>query len=87
LVGEAAAGTVTYLVQYIMIKNLYKENGNSSHHFFGLRYQFIRHFRHFFRQNRHKSRHFPCPLKIRGCLSEAKDILLKVIDIQEEDFD
>ena len=46
-----------------------------------------RHFRHFFRQNRHKSRHFHCPLKIKGCVSQAADIILEVIDIQEENFD
>jgi hypothetical protein len=31
-VGEF--GIITYLIQYIMIKNLYKENGNSRRHFF-----------------------------------------------------
>jgi hypothetical protein len=67
LVGRA--GIVTYLVQYIMIKNLYKENCNSRRHFFGQRRQTTSHFRHFFRQSRHKSRHFNNPSTIVRCLS------------------
>jgi hypothetical protein len=71
-----------------MIKNLYKENGNSRRHFFGLRRQTFRHFRHFFRQSRHKSRHFSNSSTIVRCLSEAVDIILiEVIDIQEENFE
>jgi hypothetical protein len=65
-----------------MIKNAYKENGNSRRHFFGQRRQSPRHFRHFLRQNRHKSRHFSNPSK-EGCLREAADIILEVMDIQE----
>jgi hypothetical protein len=72
------AGIVTYLVQYIMIKNLYKENGNSRRHFFGLRRQTFR----------HKSRHFNNPSTIVRSLSEAVDIILiEVIDIQKKNFD
>jgi hypothetical protein len=71
-----------------MIKNLYKENGNSRRHLFDQRRQSYRHFRHFFRQNRHKGRHFNNPSKIEACLSEAADfILIEVIDIKEENFD
>jgi hypothetical protein len=67
-----------------MIKNLYKENGNSRRQFFGQRRQTTRHFRHFFRH----SRHFHRPTEIDGFMSEAVDIILiEVIDIQEENFD
>jgi hypothetical protein len=70
-----------------MIKNLYKENGNSRRHFFGQRRQSSRHFRHFFRQNRHKSSHFQRPTEIDGFTSVAIDIILiEGIDIQEEKF-
>ena len=83
LVGEF--GIITYLIQYIMIKNLYKENGNSRRHFFDKRRQSSRHFRHFFRQSRHKRRHFSNPYKIEVCLSEAANIILiEVMYIQEE---
>jgi hypothetical protein len=59
-----------------MIKNLYKENGNSRRHFFDKRRQSSRHLRHFFRQSRHKRRHFSNPYKIEVCLSEAANIIL-----------